>query len=85
LESIKEESNPLALLPNDELLNDSEKYFGESKTLQKPGHRVMVMKFVRDQYPLAKFERIYSASVDGWSRKDFHRSCDNKGWTLSII
>jgi hypothetical protein len=70
---------------NDELQNESEKYFRDSNTLQKPAHRMLVMKFVRDQYPLAKFERIYSASVDGWSRMDFHRSCDHKGWTLSII
>jgi hypothetical protein len=70
---------------NEELLNDSEKYFGGSKTVQTPANRILVMKFVRDQYPNAKFERIYSASVDGWSRQDFHRSCDHKGWTLSII
>jgi hypothetical protein len=41
--------------------DDSEKYFGNSKTLRTPTHKKMVMKFVRDQYPLARFERIYDA------------------------
>ena len=45
----------------------------------------MVLKFVRDQYAEAKFEKIYDANLDGWSSKDFHAKCDNKGWTLSIV
>jgi hypothetical protein len=45
----------------------------------------MVMKFVRDQYPQARFKRIYDASTDGWDAKDFHRCCDKKGWTLTIV
>jgi len=45
----------------------------------------MVIKFVRDQYPQARFQRIYDASSDGWGAKDFHRQCDKKGWTLTIF
>jgi hypothetical protein len=43
------------------------------------------MKFVRDQYPRARFQRIYDASTDGWKNTDFHRCCDKKGWTLTIV
>jgi hypothetical protein len=45
----------------------------------------MVIKFVRDQYPQARFKRIYDATVDGWKAKDFHRRCDKRGWTLTIV
>jgi hypothetical protein len=45
----------------------------------------MVIKFVRDQFPRARFQRIYDAGTDGWNPKDFHRCCDKKGWTLTIV
>jgi hypothetical protein len=45
----------------------------------------MVMKFVRDQYPQARFERIYEAKTHGWDAENFHKFCDKKGWTLTII
>ena len=43
------------------------------------------MKFVRDQYPQARFQRIFDAATDGWKKSDFHRCCDKKGWTLTIV
>ena len=45
----------------------------------------MVIKFVRDQYPQARFQRIYDANTDGWKNTDFHRCCDKKGWTLTVV
>jgi hypothetical protein len=45
----------------------------------------MVLKFVRDQFPDAVFERIYDASRNGWAAEDFHNCCDEKGWTLTIV
>jgi hypothetical protein len=45
----------------------------------------MVIKFVRDLYPQARFNRIYDAATDGWGAKDFHRCCDKRGWTLTIV
>jgi hypothetical protein len=45
----------------------------------------MVFKFIRDQYPQARFKRIYDADTDGWKKDDFHRSCNYKGWTLTIV
>jgi hypothetical protein len=45
----------------------------------------MVMKFVRDKYPKARFQRIYDAATDGWGAKDFHKCCDKKGWTLTVV
>jgi hypothetical protein len=71
--------------PSSPVGDDSEKYFGNSKTLRISAHRKMVMKFIRDQYPQARFERIYDASTHGWEAKDFHNCCDNKGWTLTIV
>jgi hypothetical protein len=67
------------------LEDDILKYFGDSNTLQTPAHRKMVIKFVRDQYPQARFQRIYDANTDGWEAKDFHINSDNKGWTLTIV
>jgi hypothetical protein len=54
-------------MPSDSIVEDSLKYFGNSKTLRTPAHRMMVIKFVRDQYPQARFKRIYDASTDGWN------------------
>jgi hypothetical protein len=45
----------------------------------------MIIKFIRDQFPRARFQRIYDASTDGWNKTDFHRCCDEKGWTLTIV
>jgi len=45
----------------------------------------MVTKFVRDQFPKAKFQRIYDSATDGWGAIDFHRRCNKKGWTLTIV
>jgi hypothetical protein len=44
----------------------------------------MVLKFVRDQFPIVIFEKIYDAETDGWYDDAFHKHCDNKGWTLTI-
>ena len=43
------------------------------------------MKFVRDQYPQARFQRIYDAETDGWDAQDFHTCSDKKGWTLTLV
>ena len=45
----------------------------------------MILKFVRDQYPQARFQRIYDAAIDGWYPQDFHRCCDKKEWTLTVV
>ena len=55
------------------LEDDASTYFGASKTLRTPAHQKMVLQFVRDQFPHAKFVRIYDATTDGWNSKDFHR------------
>jgi hypothetical protein len=44
----------------------------------------LILKFVRDQFPQATFQRIYDATTDGWKSDDFHRCCDGKGWTLTV-
>jgi hypothetical protein len=72
-------------MPENELEDETSTYFGPSKTLRTPAHRNMVLKFVRDQYPQARFRKIFDATTDGWTAKDFHRICDKKGWTLTIV
>ena len=67
------------------LIDESEKYFVASKTLRTPSHRSTVFKFVRDQYPQCIFKRIYDASTDGWDATSFHKCCDRKGWTLTLL
>ena len=32
-----------------------------------------------------KIERIYRASEHGFSAKEFHKKCDNKGPTLTLV
>ena len=76
---------PHPLLSDSMMKDYSLIYFGNSKTLRTPTHQKMVFNFVIDQYPLARFQRIYDAAADGWSAVDFHRCCDNKGWTLNIV
>ena len=65
--------------------DEADKNFGASKTLRTPAHRRMVFKFLRDQYPDCRFNRIYDASTDGWDALSFHRCCDKKGWTLTLV
>ena len=64
---------PFPVLPSLTFEDESSIYFGDSKTLRTPAHQKMVMKFVRDQYPKARFQRIYDAATDGWKANDFHR------------
>ena len=59
-------------------------YFGASTTLRTPENQSLILKFVRDQFPQATFQRIYDATTDGWKSDDFHRCCDGKGWTLTV-
>ena len=47
-----------------------------NKTFRTSPHWKIVMGFVYEQYPQAKFRRIYDADTDGWKAKDFHRCCD---------
>lgn len=28
---------------------------------------------------------LYKASRDGWKGTDFHKNCDNQGWTLVVV
>ena len=76
---------PQPVLPAPILKDDSSTYFGTSKTLRTPDHLKMVIYFVRDQYPQARFRKIFDATTDGWTAKDFHRICDKKGWTLTFV
>jgi hypothetical protein len=73
------------VLPAPNLEDDISIYFGDSKTLRTPAHRNMVIKFVRDRFPRARFVRIYDAATNGWKNTDFHRCCDKMGWTLTIL
>jgi hypothetical protein len=67
------------------MIDDSLTIFGAPRTLLNPTHRNMVVEFIRDQFPRARFHKIYDAAYDGWKAKDFHRCCDKKGWTLTIV
>ena len=52
---------------------------------------LQVAKFLFDKIRIdgerevSKVIRIFRASEDGWNAADFHRECDNKGPTLSLI
>jgi uncharacterized protein (DUF2384 family) len=59
------------VLPIPSLKEDS--CFGDSKTLRTFEHRKMIIKFVQDQFPKARFQKIYDAATDGWGANDFHR------------
>jgi hypothetical protein len=66
----------MQVLPVYNFEDDSSTYFEDSNTLRTPAHKKMVIQFVRDRFPQARFERIYNAATDGWNAKDFHRCCD---------
>ena len=52
-------STPQAVVAISNQEDDSSKYFGDSKTLRSPAHRKIVMKFVRDNHPKARFHRKF--------------------------
>ena len=41
-----------------------------------------VVEWLGDQF---QWRLCYRASVHGWSSKDFHTRCDNKGPTVTIV
>jgi len=40
---------------------------------------------IKEWLPDCQLQRLYKATWDGFSGKDFHRLCDNKGPTLTLI
>lgn len=40
---------------------------------------------IKSWLPNKKFQLIYKASTDGFQATDFHRMCDNRGSTLTVI
>lgn len=84
-EELKSANEKLAVPPLFDDLQDSEKFFGTSKTLETPEHRQIIIEMFKDSIPAAKFEKIYDATRDGWSDKDFYRCCEDRGPTLTIV
>ena len=37
------------------------------------------------EYNKFRWQRCYQASRDGWSSKDFHRTCDDVGPTVTLV
>ena len=72
-QEIAKVSIPQQALPVSNLEDDFSVYFGSSKSLRTPANQKVVLKFVREQFPQARFQRIYDATTDGWNAKDFHR------------
>jgi len=43
------------------------------------------LETMNEWLPNRRFQLLYKASVDGYAASDFHRACDNKGPTLTLI
>ena len=69
-----------------EAYNDEQDYggnFGPSSTLNyKDQHDLIKLCDLKSD---SKWKLLYRASRDGFSAKDFHKKCDKKNRTLSII
>jgi len=45
----------------------------------------MLQQWVTEEGIATEYEKIFTASKDGWNASDFHKHCDNVGPSLSII
>lgn len=41
--------------------------------------------WVSEEVQVREYQKIFTASVDGWNAYDFHSKCDNVGPTLTIV
>ena len=56
-----------------------------SAILEEEAHRKIVEDFVGEVDKIKKFKLLFTASKDGEDAASFHRKCDNKGPTLTIV
>ena len=45
----------------------------------------MLQTWVTQEGIVTEYEKIFTASKDGWNASDFHKHCDNEGPSLTII
>jgi len=60
---------------------------GQSKEIRGADQAKFLFDKIRidGQRAVTRVTRIFRAYQDGWLASDFHRSCDHKGPTLSVI
>ena len=44
-----------------------------------------VKSIIPDLKPTSVFNLLYRGSKDGWAASNFHRLCDNKGPTVTLV
>jgi len=66
---------------DEEIAQEVRQLFGGEGTLLRVYH----MKKITTWLPRRRFALLYKASRDGFSGHDFHRMCDNKGSSLTVI
>ena len=44
-----------------------------------------LLGFIRESFPKAQVEKIYSASKNGWKAKDFHKHVEKTKPTVTLV
>ena len=57
----------------------------ESILVTTPKQKTYVKSVIPDIKTTTIIKLLYRGSKDGWDKKDFHRLCDNKGPTVTIV
>ena len=47
--------------------------------------KAFVISVIPDIKPTSIIKLLYRGSKDGWAAADFHRLCDNKGPTVTLV
>ena len=69
----------------DDLTSRAEPKFHESLILNSDQTVTLVNMLPPDDSELREVVLLYRASRDGWSSSDFHRLCDDKGPTITVV
>lgn len=60
-------------------------FLNGSKLITDDNNKQLLIDFLGKGISQIQTKLLYRASKEGWNGTDFHRECDNKGWTLVIV
>ena len=63
----------------------AKQFMKESILVTTPKGNDFVKSAIPDLKPTSVMKLLYRGSKDGWAHADFHRLCDNKGPTVTLV
>ena len=76
---------PLFLLLNNEYFSLENNYFKDSNIIKKEEEINFIISALKRKINFSNIKKLYTATINGDTSKDFKKYCNNKGPTLVII